>query len=287
MQAKKSYRIWFSQRNGSTLLCKGLEQTGVAGIPGEYFNAFGADSLCEQHNVSTWDELKDKLWYLGTSENGVFGIKHNMTAKIYREIATLKGMPEGEPIDEEELVQDLFPNCKHIFLTRRNKVRQAVSWWKAIKDNQWHLAPNQHHENEADFYEKNYDFDALSHLLKETALRECAIQAYYTKHDIQPLTLVYEDFIKDCWVWLYRGAWQEWPIDEIDMAVPLSPDELFKKRKAIFKHQSQKDSALFPGNDEREFWVRAEERNRSTAMKYDNLGLAEYEAIEAFKRHHF
>lgn len=197
MQAKKSYRIWFSQRNGSTLLCKGLEQTGVAGIPGEYFNAFGADSLCEQHNVSTWDELKDKLWYLGTSENGVFGIKHNMTAKIYREIATLKGMPEGEPIDEEELVQDLFPNCKHIFLTRRNKVRQAVSWWKAIKDNQWHLAPNQHHENEADFYEKNYDFDALSHLLKETALRECAIQAYYTKHDIQPLTLVYEDFIKD------------------------------------------------------------------------------------------
>lgn len=96
-----------------------------------------------------------------------------------------------------------------------------------------------------------------------------------------------ESFIKDCWVWLYRGAWQEWPIDEIDMAVPLSPDELFKKRKAIFKHQSQKDSALFPGNDEREFWVRAEERNRSTAKKYDELGLAEYEAMEAFKRHHF
>ncbi len=96
-----------------------------------------------------------------------------------------------------------------------------------------------------------------------------------------------EDFIKDCWVWLYRGAWQEWPIDEIDMAVPLSPDELFKKRKAIFKHQSQKDSALFPGNDEREFWVRAEERNKSTAKKYDQLGLAEYEAMEAFKRYHF
>ena len=92
-------------------------------------------------------------------------------------------------------------------------------------------------------------------------------------------------FMKDCWVWLYRGAWQEWPIDEIDMAVPLSPDELLKKRKAIFKHQSQKDSALFPGNDPREFWVRAEERNKSTAVKYDQLGLAEYEAIEAFKRY--
>ena len=96
-----------------------------------------------------------------------------------------------------------------------------------------------------------------------------------------------EEFIKDCWVWLYRGAWQEWDINEIDMAVPLSPDELMMKRKAIFKHQSQKDSALFPGPDEREFWVRAEDRNKSTAAKYDQLGLAEYEAIEAFKRHHF
>ena len=71
------------------------------------------------------------------------------------------------------------------------------------------------------------------------------------------------------------------------MAVPLSPDELFRKRKAIFKHQSQKDSALFPGNDDREFWVRAEDRNRSTARKFDQLGLAEYEAMEAFKRYFF
>ncbi|MFT4801852.1 MAG: glucosamine-6-phosphate deaminase [Flavobacteriaceae bacterium] len=96
-----------------------------------------------------------------------------------------------------------------------------------------------------------------------------------------------ENFLKDCWMWLYRGAWQEWPIDEIDMAVPLSPDELFRKRKAIFKHQSQKDSALFPGHDDREFWVRAEDRNKSTAQKFDQLGLAEYEAMEAFKQYHF
>ncbi|NNF35155.1 MAG: glucosamine-6-phosphate deaminase [Saprospiraceae bacterium] len=96
-----------------------------------------------------------------------------------------------------------------------------------------------------------------------------------------------EEFMKDCWVWLYRGAWQEWPVHEIDMAVPLSPGELQRKRKAIFKHQSQKDSALFPGNDQREFWVRAQERNRATAKMYDQLGLAEYEAMEAFKRYIF
>ncbi len=91
-------------------------------------------------------------------------------------------------------------------------------------------------------------------------------------------------WIDDCYVWLYRGAWQEWGIEQIDMAVPLSPGELMRKRKAIFKHQSQKDSALFPGSDQREFWQRAEDRNRNTAEIYDQLGFAEYEAIEAFKR---
>ena len=94
-------------------------------------------------------------------------------------------------------------------------------------------------------------------------------------------------WMKDCYVWLYRGAWQEWDIDQIEMAVPLSPDELMRKRKAVFKHQSQKDSALFPGNDKREFWVRAEDRNHATAKAYNQLGLAEYEGIEAFVRYKF
>ncbi len=99
--------------------------------------------------------------------------------------------------------------------------------------------------------------------------------------------LKHEPWMKDCYVWLYRGAWQEWDIDQIEMAVPLSPDELMRKRRAIFKHQSQKDSALFPGNDKREFWVRAEDRNHATAEAYNQLGLAEYEAIEAFVRYKF
>ncbi len=93
-----------------------------------------------------------------------------------------------------------------------------------------------------------------------------------------------EAWMEDCYVWLYRGAWQEWDINEIEMAVPLSPQELAKKRRAIFKHQSQKDRPLFPGPDPREFWQRSEERNRGTAQLYDKLGFAEYEAIEAFVR---
>lgn len=86
-------------------------------------------------------------------------------------------------------------------------------------------------------------------------------------------------------VWLYRGAWQEWEPEQIDRAVPLSPDELKHKRFAIFRHQSQKDRAMFPGPyDSREFWQRAEERNMTTAASYDALGLPEYHAIEAFVR---
>lgn len=90
------------------------------------------------------------------------------------------------------------------------------------------------------------------------------------------------DWLKECRIWMYRGAWQEWDIDYIEMAVPLSPEELRFKRNAILKHQSQMESAPFLGNDERLFWQRSEERNRATAEVYRQLGLASYEAIEAF-----
>ncbi len=96
-----------------------------------------------------------------------------------------------------------------------------------------------------------------------------------------------EPWIGDCWLWLYRGAWHEWAIDEIEMAVPFSPKQLEQKRRAIFMHQSQKDRAPFPGNDAREFWQRAEDRNKGTANLYRQLGLAEYEAMEAFRRWKF
>ena len=96
-----------------------------------------------------------------------------------------------------------------------------------------------------------------------------------------------KSFMKDCWMWLYRGAWHEWEIHEIEMAVPMSPDQVLRKRKAIFYHQSQKDGVMFQGEDKREFWIRAEDRNAETAKKYKDMGLSDYAAIEAFKRYHF
>jgi glucosamine-6-phosphate deaminase len=96
-----------------------------------------------------------------------------------------------------------------------------------------------------------------------------------------------DSWLNECYIWLYRGAWQEWDVEDIEMAIPISPDELKRKRKAIFKHQSQKDFPVFPGEDNREFWQRAEARNRTTAKLYDKLGLTEYEAIEAFVKYPF
>jgi glucosamine-6-phosphate deaminase len=96
-----------------------------------------------------------------------------------------------------------------------------------------------------------------------------------------------EPWIKDCWVWLYKGAWQEWDVSEIEMAIPMSPDQVLKKRFGIFIHQSQKDMVPFQGSDSREFWQRAEDRNANTASLYAQLGLTKYAAMEAFVRWHY
>ncbi len=96
-----------------------------------------------------------------------------------------------------------------------------------------------------------------------------------------------EDWVKDCWVWLYKGAWQEWDVSEIEMAIPMSPDQVLKKRFGIFIHQSQKDMVPFQGSDNREFWQRAEDRNANTANLYAQLGLTKYAAMEAFVRWHY
>ncbi len=94
-----------------------------------------------------------------------------------------------------------------------------------------------------------------------------------------------EKWMQNCWLWLYRGAWAEWDIDQIEMCVPISPEELMRKREAILRHGSQKEGAMFMGDDDREFWQRAEDRNHATAGLYNKLGMAEYEAMEAFVRY--
>ena len=104
---------------------------------------------------------------------------------------------------------------------------------------------------------------------------------------LQRIKAAGDEWVKECWLWLYKGAWQEWNIEEIEMAVPMSPEQVLKKRFGIFIHQSQKDMVPFQGSDNREFWQRAEERNANTAAIYADLGLTHYAAMEAFVRWHY
>lgn len=199
MQPIKSYRIWTSPRTGHTLLARLLEDTGVAGKPGEHLTMHEGELLTEKFPGKTFQEVVGKIWEAGSDQNGIFACKFDGHTWHYNTvIQQLKSLPGApETLNDEEFWSHLFPFCKHIYLTRRNKIRQSVSWWKAIRDNTWHLENGDKRKLEEAFYQDKYDFNALLHLLKETALREASIASYFSQYNIHPLTLVYEDYIHD------------------------------------------------------------------------------------------
>jgi LPS sulfotransferase NodH len=187
MKPTRSYTIWFSQRTGSTLLYKGLESTGVAGIPREWLTEANPDMF----------SLKDiqQMWQQGTTTNGVFGLKtssfmlDNWVNTFQRELK----LPEG--LSRPRIWEEAFPACKHIFMTRRNKVRLAVSWWRAIVSGEWHrVHGTKPHQGE---FADQYNFDAINHLLVECTLREASMEAFFAEERIVPMTIVYEDFIEN------------------------------------------------------------------------------------------
>ena len=211
---------------------------------------------------------------------------------LYKKVVQAIGNKKAGEIDT-----DIVQNIKS--LIRRGEAKAACRY-VGIPDDNVHFLDMPFYETGA--IEKNpigiADIEIISNLI--TAIKPDQIYAAGDLSDPHGTHRVCLDaifksidylkkssFISNCWLWLYRGAWQEWSVEEIEMAVPLSPSEVLRKKKAIFKHQSQKDTAVFPGSDEREFWQRAADRNQETARKYHQLGLAEYEAIEAFKRYYF
>lgn len=193
----QTYRIWHANRSGSTYLCQLLENLCYAGIPGEHYTLHGEASLSEKYKVSSYDELIDKIWEIGSTSNGVFADKatgHNHYHKqIIEEISQLKKVPIPESY--EDLWQSIFPNCKHVLIIRTNKIRQAVSWWKAIQDNQWHLFGDQSNQQEMDFYDDKYNVNALRHLYNEAILRDIANQEYLVENKLNFITVTYEDLV--------------------------------------------------------------------------------------------
>ncbi|MEO0895556.1 MAG: Stf0 family sulfotransferase [Bacteroidota bacterium] len=206
MKPTKTYRILMTQRSGSTFICECLKSTGIAGIPGEHFNLMQDKNLREKYGVTDYEGLRNETWKQGIGDNGVFGVKHDLHGTYYpawvNELRELQGF--GPEVDELTVWEDMFPNCSFIYLTRRNKIRQVVSWWKAIQDNIWHLQGDESHRNDASFYEEKYDLEALKTLLRQTNVKEAYVQEFFNRHKITPLTIVYEDFLLDVEGWTKR-----------------------------------------------------------------------------------
>jgi glucosamine-6-phosphate deaminase len=242
-------------------------------------------------NIAVFDDDVVRFADFMNDFNDLFGLDKNMTQTMFKEIQQKIHNKKAGDVDAPE-VQKLKG------LIRRGEAKAGCRY---VGEN---VVP---HFLDMPFYEtgtvkkkplSKADIDIIKDLLTEIKPHQVYaagdLSDPHGTHRVcldaifQAITeLKQEEWMQECSVWLYRGAWHEWELENIDMAVPISPDELLRKRRAIFKHQSQKDRPLFPGADAREFWQRAEERNRGTARAFDALGLPEYEAIEAFKRWYF
>jgi LPS sulfotransferase NodH len=197
MKPELSYTIWFTQRTGSTLLCQTLESTGIAGVPREYFN-------CPPDLLTTFKkvdhiELQEYLYKLGTTPNGIFAINHSFYEPHFSHlIQTLQKFPACSTPEAKrtDIWQQIFPNHRHIFMTRRNKVRLAVSWWRAIQSGEWHL-PTSKARKPVDLSSDAYSFDAINHLYNECSMREAGIAEFFAEGGITPLNIFYEDFVQN------------------------------------------------------------------------------------------
>jgi len=196
MVPQLSYTIWFSQRTGSSLLCKALESTGVAGKPNEWL--IHKPDLLEDYDQATHTELQEHLWTIGSTSNRVLELKHSLYEPHFsRIIQTFRNFPDCPPGEHNRTAiwENAFPNHRHIFMTRRNKVRLAVSWWKAIQTQEWHRLHNEA-SKPVDLTDA-YSFDAIHHLYCECSMREAGIQEFFSEGNIVPLTIVYEDFVQE------------------------------------------------------------------------------------------
>jgi len=231
MVPRLSYTIWFSQRTGSSLLTNALGETWVAGHPEEWLETWGGPSLLDRYGVATGAELLAELRKQGATENGVWGAKVSFHEPRHAEVISLlrEGLGLGSDVSRPQVWEAAFPNHQHIVMTRRNKVRLAVSWWRAITCGRWHLraddspAPALPAQNPDD----GYDFAAISRLVTESVMREAGIAAFLSEAGIVPLTLVYEDFILD-----YEGTLRR-VLDLLGVEADVPPPALLPTADAV------------------------------------------------------
>ncbi len=245
-------------------------------------------------NIAVTDEFVTRFLDFTVGFEEIAGINNDKTETIFKEVRTYLSRKKSNQIDTKQIraIKGLI---------RRGEAR-ATCRYVGIK--------------EENIYFQNLPFYETGTIEKKPMSREDVISTIQLLRELKPhqifaagdladphgthrvcLDIILEalkqiqkdgdNWVDACWLWLYKGAWQEWNMEEIEMAVPMSPDQVLKKRHGIFIHQSQKDMVPFQGSDSREFWQRAEERNNNTANLFAQLGLTHYAAMEAFVRYKY
>lgn len=245
-------------------------------------------------NIAVTDEFVTRFMDFAVGFEDMFGIDSSKSKEILEQARAYLKKKKSNQIDTAEIraIKGLIRRCE----------AKATCRYVGISDNNYHFQNLPFYETGT--IEKNPMGEADVQLTIDL-LRKIKPHQVFCAGDLADphgthkvcLDIVFEalrrikndgdEWVKDCWMWLYKGAWQEWDISEIEMAIPMSPDQVMKKRYGIFIHQSQKDMVPFQGSDAREFWQRAEDRNANTANIYAQLGLTKYAAMEAFVRWHY
>ena len=242
-------------------------------------------------NIAVTDEFVTRFLDFTVGFEEIAGVNHGKTEKIFEEVRSYLSRKKSNQIDTDQIraIKGLIRRCE----------AKATCRYVGIPEDNVHFQNLPFYETGT--IEKNpmgeADVELTMQLLQQVKPHQifCAgdladphgthkVCLDVVLESLRRLRQLKEEWVQSCWLWLYKGAWQEWNIEEIEMAVPMSPDQVLKKRYGIFIHQSQKDMVPFQGSDSREFWQRAEERNASTANLYAQLGLTHYAAMEAFVR---
>lgn len=243
---RRTVILWMSQRVGSTMLAQALEDTTLVGRPQEWLNAKDGEALLSKHGVSDVHALREELWTQGTTANGVLGLKHGFVT--YRDAAFMRlfrDLVETSDPTGREIWEAVFPNPVHIFMTRRDKVRLAVSWWRSICQGQ-HAHRRVGEAALEPPPDEAYEFNAIRHLTLEACLREAAVQALFTEWSAVPLTVVYEDMIADYEATVRRVLSFAGEASAATVAVPPPKyerlaDELSERWVQRFRKESQHD----------------------------------------------
>jgi trehalose 2-sulfotransferase len=189
MRPHMSYLICCNPRTGSWLLAEGLYRTGVTGRPQEYFVGVYEQTWFERWGVSTYAEYVDKVIEVGTTPNGVFGAKAHWDQ--FQELPSrLRQIPGCEEMAMPELMSKMFPNLHYVWITRRDRVRQAISYYKAVQTDRWSSIEGWNYPETRD---PTFDFEAIDFLLKLIVKNEEAWEQYFHKSGVKPLVVVYED----------------------------------------------------------------------------------------------